>query len=335
MIRCFTISLLVVALTVGCKPEPVVDDTPKTLLGAITVNGETIDPDLFIAWAEEKLYASIVCPPVSDPFVRDQVLKRVLGIAEAERRNLTRHQSALDKIQKQQAIVDKGFKSEKKLRAAKLDLLFRQYGAYESQLMPYIDYPGVEAEYKLAIEEKHPKFVDVDVIRFYKVLMVRGTEMGDAVFNALQDDEPVEEVIQKYKLATTEVDISKTEHNAQLDFPTDQWFEVHHSYQLKRKAEPLNAGDTVGPYNFGPYAVYEKVIEKRTYPVLELGKQYPGIDWDLENRLRLLAGSRQRIAFVGQIFDEADIKEDGVVVENHVLPRAHFGPDRPSCPSKH
>lgn len=334
--------LVIISLTIltGCKPSETSVEGPVTLLGEVTVNGKLVDPDLFRGLVEKYPSSYEACPPVSDPYLRDHVLKKILVINEGKRLKLKVFPYREKEMQKLNTRIANGSLNDRKIRIAKAELLDHEYTNYQYQLMPEPDEAALKAAYERALAEKNPRFVNVVLFRLYQLAMVRGTEMGDVVYQALENGESAEKLIRWHSISTENDEVFK---GAILLETPDKWLKLPHYHRFSKNWESVTVGDSDGPRNSTiynrdavatTYAMYSEIIEKRVIPKVEPETDYPGLDFDVSKEIRRLAIRDQRIEVIGRLFEQADIRVDGVTVDKHLLPRLPLQDVRPNCPRK-
>ncbi len=172
-------------------------------IGEITVNGEIIRPVLFEGYQQHNMTDNQTCPPLSDSYLKDQIIRRALVVFDARKRSLPIRESSKKWMQKQSdELARQGPNGNKKAINKAEALLFEyEYSGYLNHYAVEVSHEEILAEYKRLIELKDPRFTDV--------VIVRRTRLE---FNSIEDTDKAEELLRNGSTLNEVADAITDEH---------------------------------------------------------------------------------------------------------------------------
>lgn len=136
-------------------------------IGEITIHGEVIPETLFKGYSIHRLTDETRCPPISDVYVRNQVIRLALVIAEGKRRKITISENMQKQIKKREREIESlGPNADIDERAvAEIIRFLTLTGAYNPSFSTRPKRADVVEEYERLIKNKDPRFTDMVIVR--------------------------------------------------------------------------------------------------------------------------------------------------------------------------
>ena len=152
-------------------------------IGKITIDGQTIPPILFKGYSVHAMTKESRCPPTSDSYIRDRVIRRALVVLAAREQGLKvpeREQANIDKFkQKLEYLGPDG--DGNAIASAEHLRHFYEYSAYISHFPARATHEDILSEYKRLIKAKDPRFTDVVLVRHTPLEFVSEDDARQAV----------------------------------------------------------------------------------------------------------------------------------------------------------
>ncbi len=152
-----------------CLPVILFTKTALALdtIGTITINGEPIRPILFKGYSQHVVSKDYRCPPISDYFIKNQVITYALVVFDGRKKGLEIPESDQRYIEKyKQELEQAGPDGDASVIAQSEILMFTsEYGGYIDHYPAVVTHEQILEEYKRLINIKDPRFTDVKLIR--------------------------------------------------------------------------------------------------------------------------------------------------------------------------
>lgn len=269
-------------------------------IGEVTINGEPVPGILFKGYSNHSLSSETRCPPTSDTYVRDIIVRRALIIREAEKRGLDIAESSMDKIAEYTREIEYLGPDGDITARAKAELL-KQYYIYSG----YIDYfpampthNAVLNEYKRAIKAKDPRFTNVTLVRYTPLSFTSEKDATEAV-KQLQAGSSLREVTESF---------AEDYHSFHY---ADFWTPIYDVDQYSDDGNALISGTAISLGTHKALYFNEVKHRSRLRPFTNLRNRdnyvYDEIKWDLQRQLQQ---DRDRA-----LWKAANVREDGESIE--------------------
>ena len=265
---------------------------------AVTLDGEPVPEVLLRGYRGHAMPSEDVCPPHSDAFVREQVVRRLLLVREGEARGLELDdgdRARLDGYLDELAALpegDDGYRARTEYLA-----LQTRAGAHLSQMVGMPTHEEAIEAYRRLIRTRHPDFVDVPLVRRTTLELETDDEARRAE-SMIAEGVPVEEIAERLDLYLAPGE-------------ADRWITLDRMKYYEGDGEGVETGAWLGPFENRFHRAWEFVHERRT-----LSRLRPNLNVDNTDRYALrearfhLLAERQD-ALVHGLRDAAEVRVDG------------------------
>ena len=305
-VRYFSTSLIMVS-AVWLSPG-------HAAVGEITIDGEVVPASLFVTFEERKLLPNQQCSPISDAYVRDQVINHWLSVKDGRARKWRLKDYTVETLEELKDEINSATaQSSATLKARKeLDALQTESFAYSSDYRSAnISDDDAIARYKERITDKDATLINVPVVKFKKVQFVKGSGDMQKFVAALSAGKSWEALMEPLSGFARNNDKGDEWHT----IPALDEYNNATVQRLVGDGSELKVGDVIGPIEMFAYSQIFRIDAKMIWPVISSGDRMNGTDsWGLESSKQEL---RQRYfrKVNADLRAGLDIRENGEPVE--------------------
>ncbi|MFK8081684.1 MAG: hypothetical protein AB8B97_15470 [Granulosicoccus sp.] len=268
-------------------------------IGRVTINDEVVPAIVFKGFTQHNMLKKDVCPPTSNAYIRDAIIRRALIIAKGQELGLTideRSKNNVDEFAQTLEYLGPDGNPREIAKAEVLRHMHRYIGFLDHFPAP-VRHEEILAEYKRLIKAGDSRFTNVVVVRFTP-LEFRSVKDAEAAIEALNAGEPVKEVTDRFPEGFYGFHRSP------------QWIPIYDVDDYEGDGSELTTGTAISIGGVDVIYFDEVKFRSRLRPFTEYRNSdsyvYKEVKWDL---LKIKQRERDRA-----LWEAADVREDGMPI---------------------